>query len=102
MWTAWARWPATIVFRYAACARPLFDIADISHMWLTLAVRQDDAQHVTLGLPVLFRPSEGNEASVVRGKVAWISAAADSQTRTVKVRVELPNADGRLRANTFG
>ncbi len=34
--------------------------------------------------------------------MSWISTAADDVTRTVKVRVDLPNADGRLRANTFG
>ena len=34
--------------------------------------------------------------------MSWISTAVDDQTRTVKVRVDLPNLDGRLRANTFG
>ena len=34
--------------------------------------------------------------------MSWISTDADDVTRTVKVRVDLPNADGRLRANTFG
>jgi cobalt-zinc-cadmium efflux system membrane fusion protein len=34
--------------------------------------------------------------------VSWISTAVDEPTRTIKVRVDLPNAEGRLRANTFG
>jgi len=38
----------------------------------------------------------------VGGSVGWISTAVDDETRTVAVRVELPNAGGRLRANTFG
>jgi cobalt-zinc-cadmium efflux system membrane fusion protein len=38
----------------------------------------------------------------LKGTIAWISTAADDKTRTVKVRVDLPNTDSRLRANTFG
>jgi cobalt-zinc-cadmium efflux system membrane fusion protein len=80
----------------------LFAVADVSRMWLTLNVREDDARYVSLGQPVLFRPNGSHDDSEVRGAVAWISTSADDQTRTVKVRVELPNQDSRLRANTFG
>ncbi len=34
--------------------------------------------------------------------MSWISGEADHKTRTVRVRAVLDNADGRLRANTFG
>ncbi|HEY2413325.1 MAG TPA: efflux RND transporter periplasmic adaptor subunit [Pirellulaceae bacterium] len=80
----------------------LFAVADISQMWLTLNVREDDAKYILVGQPVLFRPNSGAADSEFRGSVAWISTSADDQTRTVRVRVELPNEDGRLRANTFG
>jgi membrane fusion protein, heavy metal efflux system len=80
----------------------LFGVADITRMWLTLDVREEDAKYVSLGQPVLFRPNSGGDETDVRGSLAWISTSADDQTRTVKVRVELPNANGRLRANTFG
>src|SRR5262249_49591295 len=36
------------------------------------------------------------------GKISWISTAVEEKTRTIKVRVDLPNPDGTLRANTFG
>jgi cobalt-zinc-cadmium efflux system membrane fusion protein len=36
------------------------------------------------------------------GTVAWVSPAADEKTRTLPVRVELPNAHGRHHARTFG
>lgn len=79
----------------------LFAVADISRMWLTLNLREEDAKYVAIGLPVLFRQSS-LYASEIKGSVGWISTAADDQTRTIKVRVDLPNPDGRLRANTFG
>jgi cobalt-zinc-cadmium efflux system membrane fusion protein len=79
----------------------LFGVADVSRMWLMLNVREEDAKYVSLGQPVLFRPSS-KDATESRGSVGWISTAADNQTRTIKIRALLPNADGRLRANTFG
>jgi cobalt-zinc-cadmium efflux system membrane fusion protein len=80
----------------------LFAVADTSTMWLTLSVREEDAKYVSLRQTVLFRPNSARDESEIKGAVAWISTSADDQTRTVKVRVELPNQDGRLRANTFG
>jgi cobalt-zinc-cadmium efflux system membrane fusion protein len=80
----------------------MFALADVSQMWLTLNVREDEAKYVSLGQPVLFRPNSNAGDAEICGAVAWISTSADDQTRTVKVRVELPNEDGRLRANTFG
>jgi cobalt-zinc-cadmium efflux system membrane fusion protein len=71
-------------------------------MWLMLDVRQEDAHYLKLGQKVMFRPSDLPQGTEIDGSLAWISTAADDQTRTVKVRVDLPNQDGRLRANTFG
>lgn len=80
----------------------LFDVADTSRLWLTLNVRQADARYITHGQKVLFSPSDSAGEPEDQGTVTWISTGADDVTRTVKVRVELPNEDGRLRANTFG
>jgi cobalt-zinc-cadmium efflux system membrane fusion protein len=71
-------------------------------LWLTLNVRQEDAKYVTSGQTVLFQPSDRERGGEIKGTVNWISTAADDVTRTVQVRVDLPNADGRLRAHTFG
>lgn len=81
-------------------SKPLFIIADTDRMWLTLNVRQEDTQHLGLGQPVRFRPDGG--VKEVTGAIAWISTAVDEKTRAVKVRADLDNRDGRLRANTFG
>ncbi len=81
---------------------PLFDVADTSRLWLTLNVRQEDAKYVSRGQTALFRASESANEPESKGTVGWISTGADDVTRTLKVRVDLSNADGRLRANTFG
>lgn len=80
----------------------LFSVGDVTRMWLLLDVRQEDVPQLALGQPVLFTADEEASDAELRGAISWISTAADDRTRTVKVRVDLPNADGRLRANTFG
>ena len=80
----------------------IFGVADVRRMWLTLDVRQDDAKYLAIGQTVLFRASDSVDEPEIRGTLAWISTAADDQTRTVKIRANLPNDDGRLRANSFG
>lgn len=80
---------------------PLFRIADVDRMWLMLDVRQDDIQYVQVGQKVAFQPS-GAAGPDIEGAVSWIATEADDETRTVKVRVVVPNQDRTLRANTFG
>jgi cobalt-zinc-cadmium efflux system membrane fusion protein len=80
--------------------KTLFVVADLRQMWLTLDVRLEDAKQVALGQPVRFLPDGTRQEA--RGKVAWISTAVDEKTRTVKVRADLANSDGSLRAATFG
>jgi cobalt-zinc-cadmium efflux system membrane fusion protein len=81
-------------------ARPLVVVADTGRVWVTLRVRYEDARRVRAGQPVRFRAA--GPAGPVEGTVAWVSPAADENTRTVPVRVELPNPGGRLRAHAYG
>jgi cobalt-zinc-cadmium efflux system membrane fusion protein len=84
-------------------ARPLFVVADTGRMWLTLRVRVEDADRVRPGQVVHFHHAgHADAAGADAGRVAWVSPAADETTRTVAARVDLPNPDGRHRANTFG
>jgi membrane fusion protein, heavy metal efflux system len=80
--------------------KSIFVVADPRRLWLTLHVRQEEVKHLALGQPVRFHPDGDREEAA--GKVAWISTEVDEKTRTVKVRANLENAAGRLRANAFG
>ena len=81
-------------------ARVLFVVADLGRMWLNLDLRAEDARLVRVGQAVAFRP-DGDPVEVT-GEVAWVSPAVDEKTRTVKVRADLANPEGRLRAQSFG
>jgi len=78
----------------------LFTIADPQRLWLLLNVREEDARHVAVGLPVRFRTDDGLQE--VTSTVAWISPRVDEHTRTLQVRVELAHRAGTLRDQSFG
>lgn len=78
--------------------KTLFVVADTTRMWAMLDVRVEDMGSVSLGQAVAFQgPDLTSE-----GKVSWISTAVDEKTRTLGVRADLENPEGRLRAHTFG
>ena len=80
--------------------KSLFVVADPQTLWLTLNVPQEGAKYVKQGLEVRFRTDD--ESPEIIGKITWISPSIDEQTRTLRVRVVVPNTDGKFRDNTFG
>jgi cobalt-zinc-cadmium efflux system membrane fusion protein len=81
-------------------SRPLFTVADTRRLWLMIDVPQTQMGLLALGQPVRFRPQGRDDAA--SGRVSWISTAVDERTRTVRLRAELDNADGRLLSGMFG
>lgn len=81
-------------------SKPLFAIADTHHMWITIDVSQSQIGRVAIGQPVRFRSEPSDDT--VKGVITWLSTTVDEQTRTVKVRADVDNPEGRLLASTFG
>ncbi len=81
-------------------SKPLFTVADTRRMWLTIDVAQAQLGRVAIGQSVRFQPERSDWTA--EGRISWISTSVDDQTRTVKVRADLDNADGRLLASLFG
>jgi cobalt-zinc-cadmium efflux system membrane fusion protein len=78
----------------------LFAVADTALMWLWIDVYEDDIDRVKMGQEVVFTAS--GKAFPSKGRVTWLGTEVDETTRTTRVRAELANPDGRLRANLFG
>jgi Cu(I)/Ag(I) efflux system membrane fusion protein len=78
----------------------LFRIADISNVWVTADVPEYDLASVHSGAEVniMVRSLPGR---TFRGVVDLIYPQVDTQTRTTKVRIELPNPEGVLLANMY-
>lgn len=79
-----------------APGQTLVRINDTAVVWLDIAVPEAFAAGVHTGDPVVAR-SGASPAPTFEGKVAAVLPALDPASRTLPVRVELKNADGRLR-----
>lgn len=86
--------------QYVTPERDLYVVADLSTVWMQAKIYEYELPHVELGMPVTVSfPSLGRHLS---GKVVFIDPVVDTASRTVQVRVELPNPDGQLRPGMFG
>jgi len=101
----------TVVYRHAVIGEAvepttkLYSVADTSKMWLWIDVFERDVSQVKPGQSVTFTVSgtaSASEEETHSGRITWVGTEVDEKTRTTKVRVELPNRDGVLRANQFG
>jgi cobalt-zinc-cadmium efflux system membrane fusion protein len=90
-----------IVGEVVDASKTLFAVADTSTVWAMLDVREADAGRVAMGQAAVLQFG-GPRGERVAGKVSWISPRVEPSTRTVKMRVALPNPDGTLRAGAFG
>ncbi|MDR0520861.1 MAG: efflux RND transporter periplasmic adaptor subunit, partial [Planctomycetaceae bacterium] len=85
---------------FADTSKILFTVCDPAKMWIMLNVRQEDAKYIREGLTVNFVSDNGDQR--ISGKISWISPAIDSRTRTLQVRADVNNSDGKLRDKMFG
>jgi membrane fusion protein, heavy metal efflux system len=77
-----------------------FTVSDLSNLWMVAQVREDDLHELRLGLPVVVLVRAFPNTSFA-GRITLIGPEIDPTTRTLKVRILLPNADGRLKPEMF-
>ncbi len=78
----------------------LFELVSLDPVEVEFALPESDASRLTLGLPleVTVAPYPGE---VFHAAVSMISPVVDERTRTLRVKAQLPNPDGRLRPGLF-
>lgn len=78
----------------------VFKIVDISSVWIDANVFEKDVARVKLGQPVNVSVT-AFPGTVFTGKVILVSTVMDPETRSLKVRTEVPNRDARLKPDMF-
>ncbi|MGQ0511647.1 MAG: efflux RND transporter periplasmic adaptor subunit [Betaproteobacteria bacterium] len=78
---------------------PLFTVADLSALWIEANVSEKDLARVRPGAAAKVTVAAYPDA--FQGKVAYIGATMDKETRTVLARIEVANPDGRLKPEMF-
>ena len=78
----------------------VFKIIDISRVWIDANVFEKDLERVRLGQEVKVRVP-AFPGSNFSGRVILVSSVVDPETRSVKVRTEVPNPNNRLKPDMF-
>jgi cobalt-zinc-cadmium efflux system membrane fusion protein len=78
----------------------LFKIIDISSVWIDANVFEKDLERVRRGQEVKVSVP-AFPGSSFSGRVILIASVVDPETRSVKVRTEVPNRDGKLKPDMF-
>ncbi len=96
----------TVVERHATPGQiagpetPLFTIADLRDLWIEVDVYEADADRVRNGASAAVT-TRAIPGETFMGRVTYAGGIVDAASRTVKVRVEVDNRQGRLRPGMY-
>jgi Cu(I)/Ag(I) efflux system membrane fusion protein len=85
---------------YVKMGDPIYTIADLSRVWLYLDVYEYDLAWIKYGQMVEVT-TEAYPGEVFQGRIVFIDPFLDERTRTVKVRVNVPNPEGKLKPGMY-
>jgi RND family efflux transporter MFP subunit len=78
----------------------LFVVTDLSEVWVVGDLYEQDFSRVRVGAEATLTTPAYPELRL-QGRMSYIDPRVDPQTRTAKVRVEVPNPDGQLRLGMY-
>jgi len=78
----------------------LFTIVDLSTVWVIGDLFERDFARVRAGSPATIT-SAAYPGLSMRGRVSYIDPQVQQETRTARLRIEVPNAGGRLRLGMY-
>jgi Cu(I)/Ag(I) efflux system membrane fusion protein len=85
---------------YVQTGTPVYEIADLSHLWVRLDAYEQDLPWLRYGQAVVLE-TEALPGELFEGRIVVIDPFIDERTRTAKVRVNIDNTDGRLKPGMF-
>ncbi len=78
----------------------IYTIADLSQVWVKLDAYESDLMWLRYGQKVEFA-TVSYPGEVFKGTISFIDPILNPVTRSVKIRVNVPNPDGRLKPEMF-
>ena len=85
---------------YVKTGTKIYTIANLEHVWIKLEAYESDITWLKYGQPVEFE-TEAYPGESFRESIAFINPVLNEKTRTVDLRVNVENTDGRLRPGMF-
>jgi Cu(I)/Ag(I) efflux system membrane fusion protein len=87
--------------QYVTVQNDLFEVADLSTVWMQAKIFQYELPHVAIGMPATVSFPASSQRTLI-GRVVFIDPVVDEMSRSVQVRIELPNPSGTLLPGMFG
>jgi cobalt-zinc-cadmium efflux system membrane fusion protein len=81
--------------------KTLFEVANLSQLWLDLTVYPKDLSHIHTGQAVTFQ-SDSLPGKTFSGRIDYLPPAASTSSQTFTARANLTNKNGLLRPGMFG
>jgi Cu(I)/Ag(I) efflux system membrane fusion protein len=85
---------------YVQTGTPIYRIADLSKVWVKIDAYESDLPWLRYGQEVTFT-SDSLPGETIVGRIAFIDPVVTVKTRTVKIRANVSNDDGRLKPGMF-
>ena len=78
----------------------IYTVADLSRLWVKLDSYESDLPWIRYGQEVEFT-TQAYPGQVFKGTISFIDPVLNDKTRTVKVRVNVGNSEGKLKPQMF-
>lgn len=85
---------------YVKTGQSIYSIADLSAVWVVLEAYETDLAWIKEGDTVEFS-TEAFAGEQFKGRIVYIDPVVNPQTRTVAVRLEVKNPEGKLKPGMF-
>ena len=86
---------------YVDTGTKIYTIADLSQVWVKLDAYESDMMWISYGQQVEFTVEAYPGEVFNKGSINFIAPTLNPKTRTVKLRVNVANPDGRLKPDMF-
>jgi Cu(I)/Ag(I) efflux system membrane fusion protein len=87
--------------QYVGADTPLFTVTDLSRVWVMADLYEMDMSRVHVGDRVRFS-TDAMPGRTFEGRIEFVYPTVTNESRTLKARVSLTNADGALKPGMFG
>jgi len=85
---------------YVSPGSVLFDVADLSHVWIMFDAYESDLPYLSQGQKVAFT-IQALPGADYSGNITFIDPVLDPVTRIARVRIEVGNQGGKLKPEMF-